>query len=248
VAPPAAKRVGLLVVSTDLTIEGEMRRFLPAGIELYVTRMRLRAVTPDALAEMNRESAAAVQLIADVAPDLIVYGCTSGSFLQGHGYDRAIEAAITAQTGCPALTTAHALVEALTALQTTRLVVCSPYVAALVERAAQFLRAAGFTVTQIHGLGLDDDHRIGSLSPAAVYDFARQHDDPAADALCLSCTSLRTLDIVGPLQEALGKPVVSSTLATLWGVCQRLQTGVDLPLFRAWHVLDHAWEMDVGHE
>ena len=41
---------------------------------------------------------------------------------------------------------------------------------------------------------------------------------PDADGMFISCTNLRTIDVIARLEAELGVPVISSNLATCWGV------------------------------
>ena len=39
---------------------------------------------------------------------------------------------------------------------------------------------------------------------------------PEADAVFISCTNFRSLEIIEPLEAELGKPVISSNTSALW--------------------------------
>ena len=53
--------------------------------------------------------------------------------------------------------------------------------------------------------------------------LARKHDRPDADGIFLSCTNTTQIEAVAPIEEALGKPVVNSNQAVLWGCLKRLK-------------------------
>ena len=216
------KRLGLLIPSSDITMEREFCKYLPDTISLHVTRMPLGEVTPESLAKMAKESAKSARLIMDVEPHLIVYGCTSGSFLWGKGSDEKLERKIASISGVPTLTTAHAVVEALKSLGADTLVVYTPYIEKINQIEKKFFEDNGFSVLSIHGMNIVKDIEIGKLDPQQVYKFVVEHDEPKAGTLFISCTNLKTLDIIPKLRKELGKPVVSSNLATLWTVCKRL--------------------------
>lgn len=216
------KRLGLLIPSSDITMEREFCKYLPDNIGLYVTRMPLGEVTPECLAKMAEESTKSARLIMDAEPHLIVYGCTSGSFLGGKGYDEKLERKIASITGVPTVTTAHAVVEALKSLGSDTLVVCTPYIEKINQIEKRFFQDNGFDVLSIHGMNIVKDIKIGKLDPQHVYKFAVEHDEPRAGTMFISCTNLKTLDIIPQLREKLRKPVISSNLATLWAVCKRL--------------------------
>jgi len=57
---------------------------------------------------------------------------------------------------------------------------------------------------------------------AEVFRFVFEQDRRGADAAIISCTNLRTLDVIEPLEKVLGAPVVSSNQASLSGVLRHL--------------------------
>ena len=53
-------------------------------------------------------------------------------------------------------------------------------------------------------------------------DFVRQYDSPAADGVFISCTGLHVDGLIRPLEEELGKPVLTSNQCGLWGALRGL--------------------------
>ncbi len=48
--------------------------------------------------------------------------------------------------------------------------------------------------------------------------WQKKVDRPEAQAVFISCSNLRTLDIIEKLERDLGKPVITSNQASLWGM------------------------------
>jgi maleate isomerase len=86
---------------------------------------------------------------------------------------------------------------------------------------ANYFANQGFAIARFACLGFDDDREMARIAPEALIDIAREVVDPAADALFISCTALRAAGVVPQIERAIGKPVVSSNLATAW-MCLRL--------------------------
>ncbi|MGE5483470.1 MAG: hypothetical protein ACM3X4_00455 [Ignavibacteriales bacterium] len=95
-----------------------------------------------------------------------------------------------------------------------RLAVFTPYPEWLTTREVDFLTEAGFEVVSHKCLGLEDG--MNEVSPGEIYSVARSMDDPAVDGIFISCTDFPSLSVLPSLERDLGKPVVSSTQATLW--------------------------------
>ena len=62
----------------------------------------------------------------------------------------------------------------------------------------------------------------GALKPEQVYALGLRCDHPEAEAIVLSCTDMRTLEVLEALEVALDKPVVSSNQALMHVASKRL--------------------------
>ncbi len=219
-------RIGLLVPSRNTTMEPEFNRLIPHGVSAHAARMVLKETSPTALMQMEREVYRAASVITAVNPDVIVVGCTSGSFIKGLGYDQEMMKKIKRLTQTPALTTSTAVIEALRLLQVKKVAVATPYTEAVNEREKEFIEAHGIQVAAIMGLGYSTPRKsyplaakpvslIGLLEPSVAYKLAMEVDTKDADGLFISCTNFRTVEIIEALEKNAGKPVVTSNQATL---------------------------------
>jgi maleate isomerase/arylmalonate decarboxylase len=150
--------------------------------------------------------------------DVVAYGCTAGSMVMPPD---SLPRHIAGLAGVPGVTTAHAIVLALTALGVRRLAVATPYHRALDAHETTFLAANGLEVLAIRGLGIGEGGpqeyiRIAETPLAAVEAHARQSFVPGSDALLITCTDFPTLPLIARLEADLGVPVVTSNTATLW--------------------------------
>jgi len=86
----------------------------------------------------------------------------------------------------------------------------------------EFLEAHGLRVVSIRGFGKIRDQEIARIAPEEVYHLAKEVDTPESDCIFLSCTNMRSIEAILRLERDLGKPVISSNSATLWGCLRRL--------------------------
>lgn len=107
--------VGVLVPSTDTTLEQELPQLLSGRATVHFTRMDLPDVTPAGLAVMEQAAHAGIGLLAQIEPDVILFGCTSGSFFRGAAHETRLVADLSSRTDAPIITTARAMVRALSA-------------------------------------------------------------------------------------------------------------------------------------
>ena len=206
---PAGPRFALVVLQADETLEGDMRRLLPAEARLHVTRVAAaQEVSAAGLLAMRDDLARAASLLPAGRYDAVAYGCTSGAAVIG-------SAVVAAQLreGCEAAAVVDPLSALLAACRThgvRRLGFVSPYVEAVNRRLVERLAEAGIAVPHLASFGVADDHAVVCIAPASVERAAREMAAREVDAVFLSCTNLRTLDAIERLDARV--PVWSSNL------------------------------------
>jgi maleate isomerase len=215
-------RIGLLVPSSNTTVEPEFHRALPAGVTLHAARLFLTEIASDSILNTVRDLEIQSRNLASADVDVIVLGAAAPSFLKGLGYDRELIRKIEAATGKRATTTSTALIEALQYLGVSRIVLGSAYDDKVNAIAQSFLAANGVEVLAAHGLGLVDNLVVGRLDVSSAYELARKIDRPDAEAIVLACTNWKTMDVIERLERELGKPVISTTQASVWAALRAI--------------------------
>ena len=87
-----------------------------------------------------------------------------------------------------------------------------------------YLNAAGFTVVKDVALEMQPAPPNSKRSRrSAGSNWRKENDRPEADGIFLSCTNTTQIEAVAAIEEALGKPVVNSNQAVLWGCLKRLK-------------------------
>src|SRR5215467_8024459 len=222
-SPLTQARIGMIIPSVNSMTEPQFNRLAPPGLAVHVARARVAGPWKRPLAEMAEEIAASARLLSDVAPDLIVFHCTDTSMTQGPQGEGRILDIVRDATGIEAVATSRLVLEALQALGLRKLVLLSPYKS---NRAViDYLQATGFTVVHDIGLGLDS-LQFAAVTPREWTELARQHDRPEADGIFLSCTNTTQIEAIADIERALGKPVVNSNQAVLWGCVKRLKSAL----------------------
>lgn len=219
---PLAKRVGLVILATDHTTEVDFQRMAASPrIGLYVSRIHYaNPTTPENLLKMQPSLTEAANLILPgEALDAIVYSCTSASVVIG---DDKVEAAIgTAKPGVPVVTPTAASVRGLKALGARNISILTPYTVETSRPMAGYFSKLGFSIDRFTCLGFNDDREMARIAPEEIAALAKEAMAPQSDALFISCTAVRAAQVVPQIEEAIGKPVVTSNLATAWA-CLRL--------------------------
>ena len=208
-------RIGVLVPSSNTTIEPEFNRMAPGGVSVHAARMRLEEVTPGKLIEMAEEASRAARLLATAGVDVIVYGCTTGSLVGGVEWEERLVKGISEGTGTTAISTGRAVVDAIKALGGGRVAVATPYTDDLNDLERAFLEAHGVEVVAIKGLGLVRNLDIGRTEGSAVEALVRAMAE-SANLVFISCTNLPTIGVIEGIERELGIPVVTSNQASMW--------------------------------
>jgi maleate cis-trans isomerase len=172
------------------------------------------------VAELAPIIAQAAGALADSSPDLIVYHCTDSSMREGLDGERRILDIVRREAGIEAVSTSALVVEALNALGIRKLVIISPYQDNAVIIA--YLQSCGFTAVHDVALRLPG-HESSGATPQRWVQTTLDNARVEADGYFLSCTNTTQIEAIEELEAALGKPVVSSNQAVLWGAMQRLR-------------------------
>ena len=110
-----------------------------------------------------------------------------------------------------------AAVAALGALGVGSVGIVSPYVASVAGPIRAAFEAAGFDVPATLSFGEEVEARVARIDPASIRDAALEVGAAGGvEAVFLSCTNLRTLDIIEDLERPLRLPVISSNQALAW--------------------------------
>lgn len=210
--------LGLIALATDRVGPLDFDDYVAGieGVATFMTRVPFPPLaTPQTLAELGRHIEAAARLLVPGSRlDVIGLSCTSGTVAVGLERVRAAIQAV--RPGIPVTTPIDAGLAALRALGCARISVLAPYLVATADLIAGYFEANGIEVLRKATCALDGDPEMNWLSAACLSEAGRRFFNPAADALFISCTGLRTRGLVKPLERCLGKPVVTSNQALAW--------------------------------
>ncbi|MGJ8573135.1 MAG: maleate cis-trans isomerase family protein [Hoeflea sp.] len=212
--------LGLVVLQADETLEQDFRRLFPdRDIAIYVSRIPSGdELSAASIAAMEAELTRGASLLPRAARfDAVGYGCTSGTTLIGA---EAVAGMLRQGVETPMVT--DPLTAALAALQmlgVKRLGLVTPYVESIAAPVRDAFIASGFEIGEVLTFGEEVEARVARIAPESIKAAARAAAK-GADAVFLSCTNLRTLDVIDELEAELGIPVLSSNQALAWHMSQ----------------------------
>jgi arylmalonate decarboxylase len=201
-----------LIAPVETTVPPEAAALYPNGVRFEALSVGLRTMTPAGYDRVLERIAPTAEALARAGADAIVLMGTSLSFYRGASFNRELTRRIRAASGRPATTMSTAVCDGLRAFHARRLAVATAYDAEVNQRLERFLHEEGFDVRVIRGLGVEKVEDIKRVTRQGLMKFSTEvfRSADRAEALLISCGGLRTLDLLAPLEERCGVPVVSS--------------------------------------
>jgi len=84
------------------------------------------------------------------------------------------------------------------------------------EAEHRYFESAGLEVLGGACLGIADGFRLAEPEPETLFELGHKGFDARSDALIMTCLNTRSHTVIDRLEKTLGKPVITSTQATLW--------------------------------
>jgi arylmalonate decarboxylase len=222
---------GLIFPPANYPVPPDAKRLFPSGIEFIGNGLGFDGMTIESYDEAIPRALPRAQELAHHGANLISVFGSSITFYKGAQFNKELCDKVTALTGLPATTQSNGLIDGLKHVNARRVAVATAYTDGVTERLKIFLGEHGFEVAAAKGLGYErtpeaaNEDLLHALGVDA-YELAGK-----ADALVLSCGGLRTLDVIVPLEKAIGVPVVSSTPHGLWHCARMLGVGAKIDGF-----------------
>ena len=211
-------RIGHVAPSRGDTLVYEFYKMFPEGFMMLNTTGTVRQL-------VDSDFEAALVRIEEAVKDLVENNCDSIIFSGSplftrlpFGKDRQLGQQLTEKYGVPVAAGLTAEVEALKAMKCKKLVVGTPYTEELNQRLKRHLEQSGFEVLQIAGYGVQKNSQLTDLPVHASYKIAKRLYSKArdADGVFIACPRWPTISDVQLLEDEIGKPVITSSLACSW--------------------------------
>ncbi len=178
--------------------------------------------------KMNEDVSRGACSLSNIKPDILVYACTSGTYHKGSiQFDREMSEKMQLASGVESITAVGACIEAFRFMGSKRLSIAGPTAnSTCANGCSPSLEEAGFEVLSADGEPWMQD----SMNPSeievetvqTIIDFVPTVVKDEDDTIFLPGTAWRGLDAVEPLEQKLGKTVISVNQATIWLALRRI--------------------------
>ena len=239
-------RIGQIVPSSNTTMETEVPAMLRAREALYPerftfhgSRMRMHKVTPEELANMNKEGLRCAAELADARVDVMSTACLVAIMAQGFGYHRQVEddfRRIVADNGAHSrvMTSAGALIHGLKAMGAKKIALMAPYMKPLTDKVVAYIENEGIEVLDRICFEIPDNLEVGRRDPMQLLEDMKRLNTANADVVVLSaCVQMPSLPAIQPAQDRLGIRVTSTAVCTARNMLDLLELPAAIPGFGA---------------
>lgn len=237
------KRIGIVVPSTNTTVQPECDPLRPRGITNHTARVTIKERplnTEQAFFEhmqaMREGIGIAIDQIMTAGLDHLIVGIALETFWGGVAAADKFQGELVARSTVGISMGSTASVAALKAFGARRIAVLTPHQPRGDEMVRLYLTEAGFEVVRLVGLKCQTPRAIAQVPAADVRNALRDLDGPDIDAILQVGTALPTVAIAAEAERWFGKPVLAINAVTYWDALRRC--GIDDRVFGYGRILE----------
>ena len=210
-------KVGLLALSTDLTIENDFQSIcqkLP--FDLFVNRIHNEnPLTKENLMKMyDQIESVTEKILPGQKINTIAYGCTSGTIAIGE--EKVKEKVQLAKADCYVTTPVTSAIKAFKEMNLKNIALFTPYPESVNKTILEYFERKNINIVSFSTFNIDLDEDIASVDPKYLLETLVKLDIKDADALFVSCTALPALQILDQVEKKINKIVLSSNQTLIW--------------------------------
>ncbi len=210
-------KVGLLALSTDLTIENDFQTIchkLP--FDLFVNRIHNEnPLTKENLLKMhNQIESVTEKILPGQKINTVAYGCTSGTITIGEG--KVKEKVQLAKPNCYVTTPISSAMKAFKKMNLKKIALFTPYPESVNKIILEYFNKKNINIVSFSTFNIDSDEDIANVDPEHLLETLIKLDLNNADGLFVSCTALPILSIIDKIEKKINKIVLSSNQTLIW--------------------------------
>jgi maleate isomerase len=218
-SPSAARRIGLLIPSSNTVVEPEAMRLIPqdGSVSLHFSRLPVATISADNASTRQFEMEAmlkAALMLADAKVNRIAWAGTAASWL-GTERDEDFVRAIESRSGIKATTSVIAINKRLAEAGARRLGLVTPYIATLESQIIENYARLGFKIVAARRLDLTVNTDYAEVSEDRIEDMVRDVNTAGPDAIVVMCTNLRFAVRSQSPRRKFAAPIIDSVAATI---------------------------------
>ena len=237
------KRIGIVVPSTNTTVEPECEMLRPRGVTNHTGRSTIKERplnTEQAFfehMEMMREGmTVAIDQIMTAGLDHLIIGIALETFWGGVAAADKLQTELAGRAGVGISMGSTAAVAALKAFGAGRIAVLTPHQPRGDEIVRTYLKEAGLDIVRLRGLAVTTPRMIAQVPLADIRNALKALDGDDIDALLQVGTALPTVAVAAEAERWLGKPVLAINAVTYWHALR--QCGIEDRVYGCGRILE----------
>ncbi|GMI02907.1 hypothetical protein TrVE_jg11451 [Triparma verrucosa] len=222
--------LGLVVLAMDESAEDDFRTLFGEDVRIHVARIKSpEHISVESLQDMAPLITETASLFPSVPLASVGFGCTSATSVIGADkVSELLKAGSDAQNCTNPLTGALA---ACAHLGVSKCGMVTPYILEVNQTMMDQFEALGsVTTTCLVSFMENADYNVARISPESMYEAAvklAKDNVGKIDFIFMSCTNLRTLEVISRVESETGLPCLSSNLCWAWHMAQQSGTKVN---------------------
>jgi len=204
---------------------------VPEGIDITVYTLTTQQLSIEDMEGSLAGIERAAERLKSFEVDLIYFMGIPLLTLKGAGYDRVVIDRIQKASGLPASTGITGVMQAFKKLKLQRLIMATPFEDQVNQRIKDFFKPEGFEIVHMKGLQIRRNVEFRKLPVPIQYQFTREvfRESPVEpDGIYIPCQGWGSIHNIQPLENDLGKPVITGLNAMIWYTMQMM--GIQAPV------------------
>ena len=222
------KRIGIVVPSTNTTVQPECEMMRPRGVTNHTGRSTIKERplnTEQAFYEhmqaMREGTGTAIDQIMTTGVDHLIMGVALETFWGGVAAADTMQQELSARAGVGISMGSSATVAALNRFAARRIAVLTPHQPRGDEMVRLYFAEAGFEIVRLIGLKCASPRAIAQVGADEIRRALKELDGPDADALVQVGTALPAVAIAAEAERWFAKPVLAINAVTYWDALRR---------------------------
>jgi maleate isomerase len=222
------KRIGIVVPSTNTTVQPECEPLQPRGVTNHSARVTIKERplnTEQAFFEhmqdMREGIGTAIDQIMTAGLDHLIMGIALETFWGGVAQADKFQQDLATRAGVGISMGSTASVAALKAFGARRIAVLTPHQPRGDEMVRLYFSEAGFEIVRLTGLKCPTPRAIAQVPEADIRKALKEIDGADVDAIVQVGTALQAAAVAAEAESWFGKPVLAINTVSYWDALRR---------------------------
>src|SRR5476651_380582 len=222
------KRIGIVVPSTNTTVQPECELMRPRGVTNHTARSTIKERplnTEQAFTEhmqaMRDGTGGAIDQIMTAGLDHLIMGVALETFWGGVAQADKLQTELATRAGVGVSMGSTATVAALKKFGAKKIAILTPHQQRGDDMVRQYLTEAGFEIVGLKGLKCVTPRAIAQVPLEDIRSSLRELNTPDVEVLVQLGTALPTVTVAAEAERWFGKPVLAVNAVTYWDALRR---------------------------